>query len=462
KYVPPDETPERRNARTIFVGNVPTEVAKSRPAQKQLKRHILSFVPAAKIESIRYRSVAFQNPTSKLPSLDDDPASAKSQGKGKSVSSEKEKDGRQHDRDRAASWRATKGDDDDEPASGKVFLSPKEKKRIAFIRHEIHAGVDTVNAYVVFAHAPSADASARPANVPPPTPTLDPYEAARLAAERVNGSLFMERTLRADKVGRDLADSTPGAVDADPKATVFVGNLDFASKEEDLRVFFEGLVSAERGPPGEGSGESDEDEDEEDEGDEHKEAGVVVKKPRTWVKRVRIIRDKDTQLGKGFAYVQFMDRECVDEILAMEQDRLKFAKRKLRVQRCKTVPGSAKITPKFAKITAAGKLAAPSQRPRSASFASPAGPTPRGNPELGTKISHLPKDERKKVKAADADRVARRLAKKKAKLLAEKGVKARPDRERVRKRVGERKGDTGAQKEKRKSRVRSGNALAKM
>lgn len=146
----------------------------------------------------------------------------------------------------------------------------------------------------------------------------------------------------------------------------------------------------------------------------------------------------------------------------MEQDRLKFAKRKLRVQRCKTVPGSAKITPKFAKITAAGKLAAPSQRPRSASFASPAGPTPRGNPELGTKISHLPKDERKKVKAADADRVARRLAKKKAKLLAEKGVKARPDRERVRKRVGERKGDTGAQKEKRKSRVRSGNALAKM
>ena len=30
KYVPPEETPERRNARTIFVGNVPVEVAKSR------------------------------------------------------------------------------------------------------------------------------------------------------------------------------------------------------------------------------------------------------------------------------------------------------------------------------------------------------------------------------------------------------------------------------------------------
>lgn len=30
KYVPPDETPEQRNARTIFVGNVPVDVLKSR------------------------------------------------------------------------------------------------------------------------------------------------------------------------------------------------------------------------------------------------------------------------------------------------------------------------------------------------------------------------------------------------------------------------------------------------
>jgi nucleolar protein 12 len=32
----------------------------------------------------------------------------------------------------------------------------------------------------------------------------------------------------------------------DPKLSVFVGNLDFASKEEDLRVFFEGVVGAGR------------------------------------------------------------------------------------------------------------------------------------------------------------------------------------------------------------------------
>lgn len=30
KFVPSEETPERRNGRTIFVGNVPVEVVKSR------------------------------------------------------------------------------------------------------------------------------------------------------------------------------------------------------------------------------------------------------------------------------------------------------------------------------------------------------------------------------------------------------------------------------------------------
>ena len=86
----------------------------------------------------------------------------------------------------------------------------------------------------------------------------------------------------------------------DPKATVFVGNLDFASKEEDLRVFFEALVCEERGKPEEKAGSEDDSEVE----DGVREDGE--KKPRTWVKRVRIIRDRDTQLGKGFAYVQFV------------------------------------------------------------------------------------------------------------------------------------------------------------
>ncbi|GBE84863.1 hypothetical protein BKA93DRAFT_827131 [Sparassis latifolia] len=451
KHVPPDETMERRNARTIFVGNVPVEVAKSRSLQKQFKRYILSFVPTAKVESMRFRSVAFQKPTSQLPALTD-MSSDKFDTKGKTISN---KDGRQHDRDRAAFWRASKGQHEEE--ARKTYLTPKEKKRIAFIKHEIHEGVDAVNAYVVFAHAPPSTA-ARVGNMPPSALTMDPYEAAKTAAELCDGTVFMERTLRADRVGRDSEHpGKNGDIAGDPKTTVFVGNLDFASKEEDLRVFFEALVSAERGPPPEGGDSGEEDEEDEDEDTKIENARTL--KPRTWVKRVRIIRDQDTQLGKGFAYVQFIDRECVDEILALEQDRLKFAKRKLRAQRCKIPPGSKVTTRPARPLKSSTASSSVVKHPGTAQART--APAPRGDPTLGTKISHLSKDERKHVKAADPDRVARRLAKKKAKALAEKGVKVKIDRERVRKRAGEKKAP-GALQEKVKRRVRSGRALAKM
>lgn len=279
----------------------------AQPLQKQFKRHFTSLVPTAKIESVRFRSVAFAAPTAKLPSAEDDTGKGKSKGKQPAID-EKDKEGRQHDRDRATSWRAKKGGEEEEPDK-KQYLTPKEKKRIAFIRHELHSGVDAVNAYVVFAH-PIPDAGARPANVPPPAPTMDPYEAARLAAERCDGTVFMERTIRVDRVGKggDGAQG-PSVPVGDPKLTIFVGNLDFASKEEDLRAFFEALVVKERGAPGEASEESSEDEDEDSaEEGEAGEGKSSVPKPRTWVKRVRIVRDKDTQLGKGFAYVQFVVR----------------------------------------------------------------------------------------------------------------------------------------------------------
>lgn len=274
------------------------------PLQKQFKHHILTFIPTAKIESVRFRSVAFQNPTSQLPTLYD---AAESKGKGKPPPKAQAKDGRPHDRERAATWRATKVDEDEDPA--KSYLTPKEKKRIAFIKHELHEKVDAINAYIVFAHPPPA--VTRAANLPPPTPTMDPYEAAIVAATEADGSIFMDRTIRVDCVGRQAGgagDATTAGM-SDPKATVFVGNLDFASKEEDLRVFFEGLVSAERGPPsgedGMSGAEEDEEDSTEDAGDGRTRPGGRGKRPRTWVKRVRIIRDKDTQLGKGFAYVQF-------------------------------------------------------------------------------------------------------------------------------------------------------------
>ena len=118
---------------------------------------------------------------------------------------------------------------------------------------------------------------------------------ARAAVAAADGSVFLGRTLRVDAVAKEAAEER-----GDPRRTVFVGNLDFATKDEDLRVFFEGVVSAERGPPGE-SEESSDEEEEEDEG----EKGAEGAKAKTWVRHVRVVRDKDTQLGKGFAYVEF-------------------------------------------------------------------------------------------------------------------------------------------------------------
>lgn len=132
---------------------------------------------------------------------------------------------------------------------------------------------------------------------------MDPYEAAKTAVEAVDGTSFLDRTLRVDAVVKEAKEKR-----SDPKRTLFVGNLDFATKDEDLRVYFEGAVSAERGPPGDAA-DSDEDEEEEEDGAEGAEKVI---KSRTWVRHVRVVRDKDTQLGKGFAYVEFQVRPSFD------------------------------------------------------------------------------------------------------------------------------------------------------
>ena len=158
----------------------------------------------------------------------------------------------------------------------------------------------------------------------------------------------------------------------------------------------------------------------------------------------------------------------MDEILALEEASLKFAKRKLRVQRCKTLPGAPKLAPLFAmqkSAAAAHNTSASTPHQKSLSQPRPAAvPVPKGDPALGTKIAGLSKEERKKVKATDADRVARRLAKKKAKALADKGVKARDttkERTRERKRPTDKKG-SAPEKSKSKKRVRSDKAISKL
>lgn len=197
---------------------------------------------------------------------------------------------------RAARWREQDDVASEKPGTGKTFLTPAEKKRVAFIKGELHAEGTTVHAYVVFAH----EEPGRSKNVPP---VLNPYEAAKLAVEACDGQVYMDRTIRVDHV-RGSGGAPSGTKSTIPNAqghfdtrrTLFVGGLDFQTKEEDLRAFFEKLLVTERG-----EAEAEVDSDEDVESEATKETPTTSK----WVSHVRLIRDQDTQLGKGIAYVEF-------------------------------------------------------------------------------------------------------------------------------------------------------------
>lgn len=266
----------------------------------QLHAHLLTALPSlAKIESTRFRSAAFANTTEELPAENEEKEAQRSANRA---------------RERTRAWREEeerKGVKDDGEAvldAKKTFMTPEEKKRVAFIKKDVstlpsnmsshqaqvltrslyfqfHASADFTNAYIVFAH-PHPDRSANVA------PLMDPYEAARMAATRVNGTVFNGRTIRVDLVRASAstaetarAKSQLWIAGTDPKKSVFVGNLGLEEKEEGVREFFEKLLTTERG--------------EVPEAVEGEEAYAGDR----WVVNVRIIRDKGTGLGKGFAYV---------------------------------------------------------------------------------------------------------------------------------------------------------------
>ncbi|PWW79225.1 RNA-binding domain-containing protein [Tuber magnatum] len=107
-------------------------------------------------------------------------------------------------------------------------------------------------------------------------------------ALKLNGQVVLDRHIRVDSV----AHPSP----QDPKRCVFIGNLDFEAQEENLWRHF----------------------------------GTCGK-----VESVRIVRDSKTNVGKGFAYVQFEDPMSVDEALLLDSRKM-ANDRKLRVTRAKT------------------------------------------------------------------------------------------------------------------------------
>lgn len=92
---------------------------------------------------------------------------------------------------------------------------------------------------------------------------------------------------------------------------------------------------------------------------------------------------------------------------------------------------------------------------------------PKGDPNLGKQLEHLSKEERKREKAANADRVARRLAKKqvKAAMTKEKSKFGEDGRGKERVRVRKKGGASGASSsgkaKAKKPRVRSEANIAR-
>ncbi|ODM19838.1 Nucleolar protein 12 [Aspergillus cristatus] len=177
----------------------------------------------------------------------------------------------------------------------------KIPKRAAFARRELlDETTPSTNAYVVYSTV----------------------QAARKAPAALNGTVVLDRHLRVDNVAHPAA--------TDHKRCVFVGNLDFVDKETDPEDE-ENKKKKNREPA------------DVEEGlwrtfNQHTGKSSANKNTRGNVESVRVVRDSITRVGKGFAYVQFYDQNCVEEALLLEGKKFPpLLPRKLRVSRAKKV-----------------------------------------------------------------------------------------------------------------------------
>lgn len=271
--------------------------------KKALIRHVLQSpsllamlppnCPPLKADSIRFRSLAFASTVFGRKAVVDpaaDPAEAPVEPGGRG-------------RKRAKNWRETEGTDErgvkggfrhkeeaapaPDKANKRQPLTDGQKRRVAFIRGEINEGKKVCNAYLVLDKLPAS------------YDTLSMKDILAAIVQDTNGSSFEGMTLRADAIRPRSSASTvaaaklaskPSKADSlDPpntgpsytvppveaRRTIFMGGLDFAESEENVRAATEAILVKERGPSGD----------------------------KGWVEGVRIVRDASTGLGKGFGYV---------------------------------------------------------------------------------------------------------------------------------------------------------------
>ncbi|GAB4857849.1 hypothetical protein Ancab_015755 [Ancistrocladus abbreviatus] len=189
-------------------------------------------------------------------------------------------------------------------------LDSKEPKKVKVIHNKINEAADSVHAYIVFK-------------------TEDAVEAS-LAH---NMAVFGGNHIRIDRAcpprKKLKGDSSPLY---DNKRTVFVGNLPFDVKDEELYQLFCGISRLESS-----------------------------------IEAIRVIRDPQTSLGKGIAYVLFKTREAAN--LVVKRKNLKLRDRELRISHAKS-----NSTPTKRRYSSLGwKENAPSKRPVEGSRTSDSG-----------------------------------------------------------------------------------------
>lgn len=187
---------------------------------------------------------------------------------------------------------------------------PGVPKRAAYAHKELmDATTPSTNAYVVY------------------STTL----AAQKAPAALNGTVVLDRHLRVDSVAH------PAPVDH--KRCVFVGNLDFVDQETDVSDSEdEDTPKKKKNKKKKKRAPADVEEGLWRTFNEHTSAGGKPATDRGNVEYIRVVRDRATRVGKGFAYVQFYDPNCVEEALLLDGKKFPpMLPRKLRVVRAKKV-----------------------------------------------------------------------------------------------------------------------------
>lgn len=249
-----EEQERERNSRTLFIGNVPTICATSKSSKKALIRHfvshdqVLQSLPKGtklKCDSIRFRSLAFASTIFGRPEKDVE---------AQDVS---------HAAKRAKMWKDA-AVPDESIVVAKKGMSDAQKRRAAAIKRELNDKKKNCNAYLVLSVEPGEQTSA----------------IVDLVIAKTHNSVFEGLTLRVDRASSRLSavsKSDKGLSKEEARRTIFLGGLDFAETEENVRQAVQLALAQQR--------------QEED---------------TQYVDDVRIVRDNASGLGKGFAYVRFI------------------------------------------------------------------------------------------------------------------------------------------------------------